>query len=168
MIRLRFLEHINKAFAAIGGVLFLFIMVTISYGSITRSLGLPSPIWIVQVNEYCLVWVTFLAAAWVLAKNGHVRVDMVFSRLSSKGKVFFRLIQDVVSMAMCGLLCYLGTFSVWEHVRDKVVDVQSIDVPKAWILIVIPVGFLLLTLQFLIRIVQDSGELKAPGREEKA
>ena len=168
MIGLRFFDRINKVFATIGGILLLFIMATISYGSITRSLGLPSPIWIVQVNEYCLVWVTFLAAAWVLAKDGHVRVDMVFSRLSNKGKILFRLVQDVVSMAMCGLLCYLGVLSVWEHVQDKVVDVQSIDVPKAWILVVIPAGFLLLTVQFLIRTLQDVRSLKAPGREEKA
>jgi C4-dicarboxylate transporter DctQ subunit len=168
MIRIRVLDNINKVFAAIGGILLLFIMATISYGSITRSLGLPSPIWIVQVNEYSLVWVTFLAAAWVLAKDGHVRVDIVFSRLSSKGKTVFRLIQDVVSMGMCGLLCCLGILSVWEHVRDKVVDVQSIDVPKAWILIVIPAGFLLLTLQFLIRAVEDARNLKTAAREGKA
>jgi C4-dicarboxylate transporter DctQ subunit len=143
-------------------------MATISYGSITRSLGLPSPIWIVQVNEYCLVWVTFLATAWVLAKDAHVRVDIVFSRLSSKGKGLLRMIQDVVSMGMCALLCYLGMLSVWENVRDKVVDVQSIDVPKAWILIVIPVGFLLLTLQFLIRAVEDARALKATAGNREA
>jgi len=163
----RLLGRINNVFAVLGALLLLFIMTTISYGVITRSLGLPSPIWIVQVNEYSLVWVCFLATAWVLAENGHVRVDILFARFSHKGKTLLRLIQDLASIGLCGLCCYLGILSVWEHVRDKVVDVQSIDVPKAWVLIVIPVGFLLLTLQFVIRTVEDARNLKAPAGDGK-
>ena len=162
-----FLRKVNRVFAALGGLLLLFIMTTISYGVITRSLGISGPIWIVQVNEYSLVWVCFLATAWVLAKNGHVRVDILFSRFGQRGKTVLLLIQDLVSVGLCGLCCYLGILTVWEHIRDKVVDVQSIDVPKAWVLIVIPAGFLLLTLQFVIRLLEDAQHLKAPTDERK-
>jgi TRAP-type C4-dicarboxylate transport system permease small subunit len=165
---IKVLGKINSAFAALGALLVLFVMISICYGVITRPLGLPSPIWIVQVNEYCLVWICFLATAWVLAENKHVRVDILSIRFSHKGQTILRLIQDVVSMGLCGLFCYLGVLSVWEDIRDKVVDVQSIDVPKAWIIVVIPVGFLLLTLQFVIRTMEDAGNLKASSGEGEA
>ena len=65
------------------------------------------------------------------------------------------VIQDTVSTVLCAVFCYLGILSTWEHLRDKVMDVGSIDVPKGWIIAVIPFGFLLLTLQFLLRAVED-------------
>jgi hypothetical protein len=41
-----------------------------------------------------------------------------------------------------------------------VVDVGSIDVPKAPVIGVIPLGFLLLTLQFLLRTIEDARRFK--------
>jgi TRAP-type C4-dicarboxylate transport system permease small subunit len=138
-------------------------MFSISYGVLTRRFGLPSPIWIVQISEYSLVWVGFLATAWVLAVNKHVRVDILMSRLDRKKQTSLLLIQDTVSTLLCAFFVFLCTRSTWEHLRDRVMDVGSIDVPKGWVLIVIPVGFLLLTLQFLLRVAQDVRWLQSHG-----
>jgi len=151
----RLFSRVNGFFAFLGALLLLFIMFSISYGALTRSLGLPSPIWIVQVNEYTLVWVCFLATAWVLAENKHVRVDILTSRFGRKGQNALFLIQDSVSALLCAIFCYLCSVSTWEHFREGVMDVGSIDVPKGWVLVVIPLGFLLLTMQFLQRLVDD-------------
>ena len=160
---LKLFAGISAVSAVFGAGLMLFIMFSISYGALTRTFNLPSPIWIVQINEYSLVWVCFLATAWVLAENKHVRVDILMSRFSEKGQRILLLTQDTVSTVLCGVFCYLGTLSTWEHLRDKVVDVGSIDVPKAWVIGVIPVGFLLLTLQFFLRAVEDVRCLKTEG-----
>lgn len=156
-------SKINEFFAALGAVLLLLMMFSISYGAMTRSLNLPSPIWIIQFNEYSLVWVCFLATAWVLAVNKHVRVDILMSRFGQKRQMILLFIQDAVSTLLCAVFCYLCSLSTWEHFRDKVMDVGSIDVPKGWVLVVIPVGFLLLTLQFLLRTVGDIRRFKANG-----
>jgi TRAP-type C4-dicarboxylate transport system permease small subunit len=159
----RLLAAVNTVSAVCGAVLMLFIMFSISYGALTRTFKLPSPIWIVQISEYGLVWVCFLATAWVLAENKHVRVDILFSRFNRQKQALLLLVQNTVSAVLCGIFCYLGILSTWEHLRDKVVDVGSIDVPKAWIIGVIPFGFLLLTLQFLVRAAEDLRGLKAEG-----
>jgi TRAP-type C4-dicarboxylate transport system permease small subunit len=159
----RWFSRINEGFALLGAVLLLMMMFSISYGALTRSLGLPSPIWIVQVNEYNLVWVCFLATAWVLSVNKHVRVDILMSRFGRKGQNVLLFIQDVVSTLLCAVFCYLCSLSTWEHFREKVMDVGSIDVPKGWVLIVIPMGFLLLTLQFFIRALRDIRRFSTGG-----
>ncbi|MBN1106274.1 MAG: TRAP transporter small permease [Deltaproteobacteria bacterium] len=163
----RLLVMVNTLCAVCGASIMLFIMFSISYGALTRTFNLPSPIWIVQVNEYSLVWVCFLATAWVLSENKHVRVDILFSRLTPKKQAFFLLIQDTLSTLLCGIFCYLGILSTWEHLRDKVMDVGSIDVPKGWILWVIPLGFLLLAFQFVLRSVEDVHRLKGEGDSGK-
>ena len=160
---LKLFAGISAVSAVFGAGLMLFIMFSISYGALTRTFNLPSPIWIVQINEYSLVWVCFLATAWVLAENKHVRVDILMTRFGRRKQTILLFIQDTVSTALCGVFCYLGGLSTWEHLRDKVVDVGSIDVPKGWILVVIPAGFLLLTLQFLLRAADDIRWLKTNG-----
>ena len=159
----KWFAKVNVLFAVLGAAILLFIMFSISYGALTRSFNLPSPIWIVQISEYSLVWVCFLATAWVLAENKHVRVDILMTRFGRRKQTILLFIQDTVSTALCGVFCYLGGLSTWEHLRDKVVDVGSIDVPKGWVIAVIPFGFLLLTLQFLQRAIQDVRNLKVEG-----
>jgi TRAP-type C4-dicarboxylate transport system permease small subunit len=160
---LKLFAGISAVSAIFGAGIMLFIMFSISYGALTRTFNLPSPIWIVQINEYSLVWVCFLATAWVLGENKHVRVDILMTRFGRRRQTILLFIQDTVSAALCGVFCYLGGLSTWEHLRDKVVDVGSIDVPKGWILVVIPVGFLLLTLQFLLRVVEDVRWFRGDG-----
>jgi C4-dicarboxylate transporter DctQ subunit len=160
---LKLFARISTVSAVFGAGIMLFIMFSISYGALTRTFNLPSPIWIVQINEYSLVWVCFLATAWVLGENKHVRVDILMTRFGQRRQTILLCIQDTVSTALCGVFCYLGGLSTWEHLRDKVVDVGSIDVPKGWVIGVIPLGFLLLTLQFLLRTVEDVRRLKADG-----
>ena len=159
----KWFTKINEGFAALGAALLLFMMFSISYGALTRSFNLPNPIWIVQINEYSLVWVCFLATAWVLSVNKHVRVDILMSRFGERRQTFLLLLQNAVSTILCAILCCLCALSTWEHYRDKVMDVGSIDVPKGWILVVIPAGFLLLTLQFLLRAADDIRWLKTNG-----
>ena len=77
--------------------------------------------------------------------------------------VAFLLLQDAVSTLLCAAFVFLCTRSTWEHFRDKVMDVGSIDVPKSWVLVVIPLGFLLLTLQFLLRAAEDVRQLGGEG-----
>lgn len=159
----RVVSRVNALSAWLGAAVILFMMFSISYGALTRKFSLPSPIWIVQISEYSLVWVCFLATAWALSENKHVRVDILLSRVNEKRRVLLLLIQDTVSTVLCGIFCYLGILSTWEHFRDKVMDVGSIDVPKAWVLWVIPFGFLLLTLQFVLRSIEDVHSLKGKG-----
>jgi len=162
----RLLGKINTLVAVCGACIMLFIMFSISYGALTRTLNLPSPIWIVQVNEYSLVWVCFLGTAWVLSNNKHVRVDILISRFDQRKQTLLMFIQDAVSTLLCGVFFYLGTLSTWEHFRDKVMDVGSIDVPKAYIIGVIPLGFLLLTFQFLLRAAEDLRMWKTKGASD--
>ena len=96
---LKLFAGISAVSAVFGAGIMLFIMFSISYGALTRTFNLPSPIWIVQINEYSLVWVCFLATAWVLAENKHVRVDILMTRFGQRKQTILLFIQDTVSTA---------------------------------------------------------------------
>lgn len=161
----KLLGIINRVLAVVGATLLLLISFSICYSVFTRALSVKSPIWIIQFNEYAMLWVTFLAVAWVLAEDKHVSIQIIMSRLGQKGKKTLRLAQDIVCTLLCALLCYLGALTTWEHFRDNVIDVQTVDVPKAYILVVIPFGFLLLFLQFIKRIMRNRRRAQPEGRD---
>ncbi len=126
-----------------------FVTFSISYAILARAVGWEMPIWTVQFNEYALLWTTFLGAAWVLRRGGHVNIDLLVRRLSPKGQRFASGLHRFLGAGVCGVLALFTGTMVWDHYRRGVVDVQAVDVPKALVLVVIPLGFALLAAQFL-------------------
>jgi TRAP-type C4-dicarboxylate transport system permease small subunit len=161
---IRILDWACAALAVVASSLFLFLTFSICYSIFTRTLGLPSPVWTVQYDEYAMLWITFLGTAWLLARNRHVSIELVVSRFGEKGKRVFGTIHDFLGVILCVTLCYYSALCTWDHFRRGVIDVQGVDVPKAYILAVIPLGFLLLSLQFIRRIVDDFRGTAVKGR----
>ena len=145
------LKRICSALSVVGGLLLLFITFSIGYSIVTRKLNLPTPVWVVQFNEYALLWVTFLATAWILSRDGHVSVQVLMQFMGRKGKRVLDLIHSFMGMCLCGIFCWYGVYSTWDHYVRKVMDVTSVDVPKSYIILIIPLGFGLLCLQFLLK-----------------
>lgn len=156
----KLLDKICSILAVLAALLLLFITFSIGYSIFTRQLKLPTPVWVVQFNEYSLLWVTFLGTAWVLSQEKHVSIQLVTERLSSKMQRMVSLVHNLVGLGLCSALCWFGWFTTWDHYARKVVDVGSVDFPKAVVLAIIPLGFLLLALQFLNKLISDFHRLR--------
>ena len=143
------LRAILSIMGVLAGLLLLFITISIGYTIFARFFGFSGPVWVVQFTEYSLLWMTLLGAAWVLKKNRHVSVDLLTSRLTSPTKNYLHLAHSVIGITVCGVLCWYGAKVTWGQYLRGVTDIQVVDIPKYLILIIIPLGFLILTLQFL-------------------
>ncbi|MFH1488678.1 MAG: TRAP transporter small permease [Pseudomonadota bacterium] len=150
----KLLDRICAALAVLAAFLFIFMTFSICASIFTRSFGLPTPVWTNQFNEYAMLWMTFLGTAWLLSKDRHVSIQIILSRLNNKMKRLFRIIHNVMGFLLCAAICTYGALTTWDHFQRNVIDVQVLDVPKAWIILVIPLGFFLLMLQFLRRITE--------------
>lgn len=145
----RLLDRLFGFLSAVVGVILVLMTLTIGYAIFARAVRLPGPVWIVQFNEYAMLWATFLGAAWLLAKKRHVSIELVVSRLGpGKQKVLY-LFHTILGMALCAALCWFGTATTIEQLQRKVIHVQAVDVPMGYVLIAIPLGFFLLLLQFV-------------------
>ena len=161
----RFLDRILTGMAVLAGLLLLFITFSISYGIFTRALGLGSPVWTVQFNEYSLLWMTFLGSAWVLSRRKHVAVDVVTSHLGPRGRRIADVVHSLLGTAVCGVLCFHSSLMTLNLFQRGVTDVQAVDMPKSLVLIVIPVGFLVITAQFSRDLAASLGRTKAGTQE---
>jgi C4-dicarboxylate transporter, DctQ subunit len=145
----KFIDYVSKLFALVAGVLLLLITVFIGYVIFARIVGISSPAWIVQFTEYALLWITFLGTAWVLGRGRHVSIDLITSRLTPRGKVILHTVHSAVGCGVCAVLCWFGFLTTWSMFQRGVTDVQVVDVAKYKVVLIIPLGFFLLALQFL-------------------
>jgi len=145
----RLIDKLLNFMAFVAGCLLLFVTFSISYTIFSRAVGLYSPVWIVQFNEYSLLWITFLGTAWVLARKKHVSIDLLTGRFSQRKQSCFRLFHGILGVVVCLVFLWFGFWVTLEQFQRGVIDVQAVDIPKYLILMVIPIGFFFLVIQFI-------------------
>lgn len=157
------LDRIFDFLAVVISLILVFMTLSIGYAILVRALNLPGPVWIVQFNEYAMLFATFLGSAWLLSKRKHVSIELVVSRFSRRGQKIFGLIHSLMGMGLCAILCWYGALTTLENFERKVINVQAVDVPMAYIIFVIPLGFFFLFLQFTRNFVVGLDELRNSG-----
>jgi len=155
------LDKIFDFLAVVISLILVFMTLSIGYSIFARAVKLPGPLWIVQFNEYAMLFATFLGAAWLLSKGKHVSIELVVSHLSRQTQKVFAIIHSLLGMGLCAILCWYGTLTTIENFTRKVIHVQAVDVPMAYVLFVIPLGFFFLFLQFLRDFASGLHEIKA-------
>jgi C4-dicarboxylate transporter, DctQ subunit len=154
------LDRIFDFLAVVISVILVFMTLTIGYAIFARGVGLPGPVWIVQFNEYAMLFATFLGAGWLLSKGKHVSIELVVSRFSRRTQKIFDLVHSVLGIGLCAILCWYGTLTTIGNFQRNVIHVQAVDVPMGYLLFVIPLGFFFLFLQFLRNLVVDFRMIK--------
>ena len=137
--------------AILAGILLIFSMLSISMGVASRYLLDRPMAWVVEISEYSLVYITFLIAAWVLKREGHVKMDLVFNRLSPRTQLMMSIITSIISAIVCFILFWYGVKVTWELFRTDYFTPTVLELPKFVIVAIIFIGSLMLFFQFLIR-----------------
>jgi C4-dicarboxylate transporter DctQ subunit len=143
------LDRLYEFLEAVICVIMVLMTLTIFYAVFARGVGLPGPVWIVQFNEYAMLFATFLGSAWLLSKGKHVSIELIVCRFSERSRKILRIIHSFVGIVLCAILCWYGAVTTIEHFQRNVIHVQAVDVPMAYVLFVIPLGFFLLLIQFI-------------------
>ncbi len=144
-------NRLIQAGAAVSGAVFVFMMLVVSLDSVLRY-AFNNPLgWVVEVNEYLLLYVTFLGAPWLLRQDGHVRVDLLFAYMSERTARRLTLWTSVLGAAACLVLCVFGCQSTWEAFVRELPEIKTLAIPRWTLLWVIPYGSLLLSIEFSIK-----------------
>ena len=137
--------------AVLAGTLLIFTMLAISYDVVFRYF-LNRPLgWVVEISEYVLLYITFLGTAWLLRREGHVKIDIVFNRLSSRNQSLLNIVTSIIAAIACLALAWWGVDVTLDNFQRNLVIRETLDVPKFILIAVIPLGSFLLFAQFLRR-----------------
>lgn len=146
-----FFDKTVDVLAFFSGFLVLFSMLSVSLSVMARYFLGYTTTWVLELNEFALLYITFLSAAWVLRIERHVIMDIVIQRLQLKRQRILNLITSTLCSAVCLCIMWFGVRLVWQHIQAGRMLTEGIRLPSAVVLFVIPFGFLLLSIQFLKR-----------------
>jgi TRAP-type C4-dicarboxylate transport system permease small subunit len=130
---------------------FLVSFVTVIIGADVFSrqvLGRPT-IWVTELCEYSLLWITFLGSAWLLREEGHIRIDLVLKKLNPRRANILDASTSIAGAVVCLILAWYGAEVVWDHFVRGVPSIEMLGIPRYLILVVIPIGCFFLFIQFL-------------------
>ena len=153
---LRIASHIDRTNEWIGRAVYWLTLVMVligSYNALVRyldrfiGLGLSSNTYI-ELQWYMFSLIFLLGAAYTLKHDSHVRVDVLISRLSPRGRAWINLLGTLLFLIP---FCILILWTSWPIVRNSWIVLETSSdpggLPRYPIRTAIPVAFLLLMFQ---------------------
>ncbi len=144
-------DRITSLLALLGASLLTFMMLAVSWEVVSRYFLGRGSIWVIEFSEYSLLYITFLGTAWLLKKDGHVKMDIVLSRLNPKTRFLTDGITSILGAIFCLVIAWAGAAVAWDHLQRGLHQPTLIAPPDFPIFVIIPVGSFLLSIQFLRR-----------------
>lgn len=138
-------------FSIMGGVLLVAIMLAVSVKIIFRYFLHEAIVGVDEIAEISMLYLTFLGAAWLLRRGGHITIDLLFARLKPKTQARLNITTSVFGLFISLILVWYGTAATVSFWQRGILTPTILEVPRALIIGIIPVGSLLLAIQFLRR-----------------
>jgi C4-dicarboxylate transporter, DctQ subunit len=160
-------DRINNILATITICLVIFMIVTITIDVVGRFFFNSPLVWEAEINENVILFMTFFAAAWVLRQDGHVNVELVTSRLTGRSKKIVILLNCIIGIILCLIVTYYGIRLTYMDAVFGMHKPTALRIPNVYILWVIPLGSLMLTLEFIRKSYMLIQKLKGVGLAEK-
>ncbi len=121
---------------------------------IRKTFDTSSNAWL-ELQGYLFGAVFMLAAAYVLQKNGHVRIDALSSHFSKRTRDWIDLFGHVFFLLpLCILMVWLGIPYFWEAFRDGEVSNNAGGLIVWPLKFFIAAGFVLLLMQAVSEIIK--------------
>ncbi len=144
-------DRFNKFLAAIACAMMVAITLAICVEIFTRTFLHFSNPWLVELSEITLLYLTFLAAAWVLGNDKHVSIDLLVGYMSDRMAITTQFILSWVAAIACFIVCWFGILTVIDQFQNDIREPTIMAPLTFWITAVVPFGLFLLGFQFLRR-----------------
>ncbi|MSQ71408.1 MAG: TRAP transporter small permease [Betaproteobacteria bacterium] len=150
---MRIFVRLNDWLAWLSAVLVAVMMITVVYDVLARKIFSAPTLWVIDVNEYLLVYATFIPAAWILLRDSHVKVELVVERLGARGRRVMDVIANVAGLFYCVILAWQGTLVAWQAYAGDYHFSTALAAPQWPIYAIIPLGSAWLGLAFLFKLL---------------
>lgn len=127
-----------------------------------RALGWGVIAWTDEVSEYAVYAVTVLSAPWLLRRGQHVRVDITVRAVPPAAGWALELIADAIGLAISLVLAWYAAVAVLASARTGSITIKMLVFPEWWVLAPLPLCFVLLAVEFWLRLRRLAGGPRAP------
>ncbi|MDN2564645.1 TRAP transporter small permease [Aquibium sp. A9E412] len=152
----RSFDRLLDCLALVGCALIMFQVVSVSFEVIVRYFFGFSLGWVTSLNEWSLVFLTFLGVAWLQREGGHTSDDTIVQMFPAPVRAMARYVAWGLALLTCAVLTWYGAKVTWQNYVNENYDFFKIrEVPLFYIYAVIPLGSLLWLIQ-LVRSIRGA------------
>ncbi|MDF1554159.1 MAG: TRAP transporter small permease subunit [Deferrisomatales bacterium] len=145
-------QKLLAASGLLAGVLVAGMALGVTVDVVSRNLGFGGLPWMIEVSENALYMATFLAAPWVLSLGAHVRVDLVLNVLSPGAGRVLEIGADLCGLGVSLVFVWFGYDATADAARLGSMIAKQLVIPEWWLLCVIPLSFLFMAVEFVLRL----------------
>jgi C4-dicarboxylate transporter DctQ subunit len=147
---LSLLDRLMDSFAVVGAILIIYIMAATCLEVVARRVRYPQK-WVMETTEYSLLFITFLATAWLLRGEYHVRMDILTNALNQRAQALLGVISSILGIIVSLVLVIFGSIVTWDYLQRGVFRPTPLLTPSAPLYAIIPLGSFFLLIQFVRR-----------------
>lgn len=152
---LNIISTINEWVGNIVSVLIITLSIIVFVDVIGRYFFNSPLSWAMEINEYQLVTLMLLTGGYTYLHNGHVRVDILYSRWSKKTRATVDLFTSLILFLICIVLVRYGLVLAYDSFIHHYTSSMGLAAPLWPTHLMIPLGGLLLGLQCLGHWIRD-------------
>lgn len=158
-------EHLSRFGAILAEICLVLLLVLVFHEVIARYVLNKPTLYSVEISEYLLIFLAFMAAGWVLQEEKHVRMHSVINLLPVRVRYGFGLFTSTIVLCFCAILVWQGSKASIMALKGGYHSSSLLNVPL-WIpYAIIPLGSLILGLQMIVRIgrmIEQSADIDTP------
>ena len=168
----RFIDAANERLSVIANWLVLLSCLVSAGNAFSRyAFSISSNAWL-EIQWYMFGALVMLGASYTLKRNEHVRVDIVYSNLSTRGQIWVDIVGAILFLLPATIiLCYLSWPIFHNSWNENEVSMNAGGLVRWPIKIFLPLGFGLLSLQgiseLIKRIAMLTGAMQADLHYER-
>ncbi|MBV9521438.1 MAG: TRAP transporter small permease [Alphaproteobacteria bacterium] len=153
------LGRVNAVLMAISATAAAAAACVLTWEVLGRYLFMIPSDWQDEVSVFLLIGATFLSAAWIQARRGHVAIDTLRLLLPAAADRIRRFLADLLSLAFCGFFFWRCALLLAEAVAEGETS-DSAWGPPLWI----PYGLMTLGMAALVMqlLLQLAGHIVPP------
>jgi len=144
-----FHDRLTRAGFAVATFFIGVIAASFVYEVIARYFFDAPTFWSYAVGEYVLCATIFLSAPELTRRGAHINVNLISDKLTPEQARRLRLIIGLLAAAACCLAAWITGTETWRQYVQDVTTLTSFPIPKWWVSIFIPYGFLNSAIHFL-------------------
>ena len=113
-----------------------------------------------------MLWLAMVGSIAACRDNKHIRIDLVSHILSGPVVAWSKVVVDLFAAAVCAVIGWQS----WRLVREEMSwgDTVFTDVPLWLLHAIVPLAFVLISYQFLVRVVRLLLDIFRPTDAESA
>jgi len=163
-----FVPSLNDALEKVEGILItviLILMIGLAFTQVLlRNFFNTGIEWGDAFVRHLVLWVGFIGASIATKEGGHLAMDLVHRFLPQKLRKPTAMFVDGASAFVCALLA-LASYKFYLTEKEAG-DMLMPHLSVAWAVVIIPIGFYLMSVRFAVKIPQDIQGLFKPESQK--